>query len=584
MKIACKKREYTSISTVSDTLFGDVVLGICNASKRKVAIKRSSKTKLNQLREKVYMFEDPLGEIHALCHIASCSANALPARSWSSQRLELVRERARSVGSSLSLSPQKRALRVFATDLDTTENEALAPQNFVSRPVAPENEPPSASDVGVSGDNTTTTTTSTTSTSTSSNSTNLKRRLVGSDRSKPGTEISGVKRQKHFIDVTVIPRSASGGSVIDNRKPSRIPKRSASEGDVETAIQREIASCKVVDALSAPATEQRAAHGPSSENIIRMLDWVEDARAVTLVLQYCGGGNLLQYVQAEKQPGAGIDQDMARQLFRQMAKGLSFVHSCDMAHLDVSLENFLLHVPSSPPDKDTLGSGGSVSDDEIIAGDRDSGAVASTDDVPHTPSAHSSHSGRNPITPTSQAAADAGEDGLTVATASPSISSWVVKLCDFGQATSESKRMDARDWRGSMPGKNFYCAPELHTISQKAKQLLEHGGATMEAAEQSPQLQYKFALSDAQKADVFSLGICLLILLTGCPPWDKASTRDRSFVFFQKHGLLPLLRHRHQHSLVQHGNVLTLLQGMMGPAPQRWRLADVLKHSYCSAP
>ncbi|GLE04131.1 hypothetical protein PINS_up020922 [Pythium insidiosum] len=57
-------------------------------------------------------------------------------------------------------------------------------------------------------------------------------------------------------------------------------------------------------------------------------------------MEYCALGDL--YSLLETQPGCRFEEATALALFRQIVAGVAFLHSVDIAHRDVSLENVLL--------------------------------------------------------------------------------------------------------------------------------------------------------------------------------------------------------------------------------------------------
>jgi len=62
-----------------------------------------------------------------------------------------------------------------------------------------------------------------------------------------------------------------------------------------------------------------------------------------IVLEFIQGVELFDYVSS----GFCRSEDEARHLFRDMCAGLRFVHSCSVAHHDVSLENFMVALDAS---------------------------------------------------------------------------------------------------------------------------------------------------------------------------------------------------------------------------------------------
>ena len=79
-------------------------------------------------------------------------------------------------------------------------------------------------------------------------------------------------------------------------------------------------------------------------NIVRMLDCyaVEQTRAVYLVLEYCDGGDL--HREQNDQRGARFSIPQARYYFVQVIKGLAYLHSKGIAHMDIKPANTLLKI------------------------------------------------------------------------------------------------------------------------------------------------------------------------------------------------------------------------------------------------
>ena len=64
-------------------------------------------------------------------------------------------------------------------------------------------------------------------------------------------------------------------------------------------------------------------------------DYVE---ATVLVLEYVQGGDLIQYLMQD----GGFDEKVARFLFIQLLNGLQHIHSKNISHLDLKLDNIFV--------------------------------------------------------------------------------------------------------------------------------------------------------------------------------------------------------------------------------------------------
>jgi len=65
----------------------------------------------------------------------------------------------------------------------------------------------------------------------------------------------------------------------------------------------------------------------------------EGRRTVThyLVLEYCDGGDLADFLEARKRTGSrGLDEDTTRRLLRMLAMGLREMHSRNIVHVCIS--------------------------------------------------------------------------------------------------------------------------------------------------------------------------------------------------------------------------------------------------------
>jgi len=72
-------------------------------------------------------------------------------------------------------------------------------------------------------------------------------------------------------------------------------------------------------------------------NVVRLYEVLEDSRFIYLVMEVCSGGELFDYIVANKRLG----ERKAAQLFKQLLLSLSYLHTHDICHRDLKPENLL---------------------------------------------------------------------------------------------------------------------------------------------------------------------------------------------------------------------------------------------------
>lgn len=73
-------------------------------------------------------------------------------------------------------------------------------------------------------------------------------------------------------------------------------------------------------------------------NIVRLFEHYTSANHIYLVLEYCAGGDLQQYIRKFGR----LDERTARRFLIQLARGLQFLHSKHLIHRDIKPQNLLL--------------------------------------------------------------------------------------------------------------------------------------------------------------------------------------------------------------------------------------------------
>mmetsp|Transcript_9173 Transcript_9173/g.10476 ORF Transcript_9173/g.10476 Transcript_9173/m.10476 type:complete len:424 (+) Transcript_9173:471-1742(+) len=72
---------------------------------------------------------------------------------------------------------------------------------------------------------------------------------------------------------------------------------------------------------------------------------LDDIENIYVILPYASGGELFEFVASS---GAGVPERKARDLFRHMVTSVAYIHSKNVCHRDVSLENFVLSGEMTP--------------------------------------------------------------------------------------------------------------------------------------------------------------------------------------------------------------------------------------------
>lgn len=77
------------------------------------------------------------------------------------------------------------------------------------------------------------------------------------------------------------------------------------------------------------------------ENIVRLHELLEDEASVHLVMDYCAGGDLFDYIAHQKR----LSEKETAQIFKQLVTAVNALHLCGLVHRDLKPENILLTKP-----------------------------------------------------------------------------------------------------------------------------------------------------------------------------------------------------------------------------------------------
>lgn len=149
--------------------------------------------------------------------------------------------------------------------------------------------------------------------------------------------MKAIKQIKHYTLTRELGRGVMGEvfEAIDNNTKKKY------------AIKA-IASKKISDsrAFESFRQELKLLHKINHVNIIKIIAVERTTNNMYLVLEYANGGNLYEYLNYyKKRYGSPPPENTVQFFIRQVVKGLEHMHSNNIIHRDIKLENILLHFP-----------------------------------------------------------------------------------------------------------------------------------------------------------------------------------------------------------------------------------------------
>lgn len=75
-------------------------------------------------------------------------------------------------------------------------------------------------------------------------------------------------------------------------------------------------------------------------NISKLFEVIDKRTNVTLVMEMCNGKNLYHFI--KKKASQKLDEGEAKNIFRQIVSGVSYLHKRGVSHRDLKLDNILI--------------------------------------------------------------------------------------------------------------------------------------------------------------------------------------------------------------------------------------------------
>ena len=148
------------------------------------------------------------------------------------------------------------------------------------------------------------------------------------------------KEENNYKKIGVLHKGANDSSVylaIDSKKNILTAIKSIPKNKIDQEAQKNF------------RRELQNLHNLKHPNIIHILDYLNNQSYNYIVLEYCNGGNLREYLQKYMEKNnAPLNEFFIQKILRQIAPALEFMHSKNIIHRDIKLENILLNFNTYP--------------------------------------------------------------------------------------------------------------------------------------------------------------------------------------------------------------------------------------------
>ena len=148
------------------------------------------------------------------------------------------------------------------------------------------------------------------------------------------------KEENNYKKIGVLHKGANDSSVylaIDSKKNILTAIKSIPKNKMDQEAQKNF------------RRELQNLHNLKHPNIVHILDYLNNHSYNYIVLEYCNGGNLREYLQKYMEKNnAPLNEFFIQKILRQIAPALEFMHSKNIIHRDIKLENILLNFNTYP--------------------------------------------------------------------------------------------------------------------------------------------------------------------------------------------------------------------------------------------